>query len=180
MDDEVGRLQSELDSPDVNVRNWAAVWAGNHGVAASPLLPKLLEMIEGKLNDSRPAFPCGEFVSVGRILRQLNSTVESSTAIGDESEIFASCFKQVRSYLEVATGASASLLIYILVLIGPSAADAAQLVLDVVERTGDERIRHRAFQFAYWVDRQLLERTPWNNFAPQDPLERSRWEVPPE
>lgn len=180
MDDEVDQLRTELESSDEGIRNWAAVWAGNHGVASAPLLPKLLEMIEGKLNDSRPAFPCGEFVSVGRILRQLNSTVESRTASGDESEIFASCYKQIRSYLEVATGGSASLLIYILVLIGPPAADAAQLVLDVVERTGDERIRHRAFQFAYWVDRQLLERTPWNNYAPHDPLERSRWEVPPE
>lgn len=44
MDDEVDQLRTELESPDEGVRNWAAFWAGNHGVAAVPLLPKLLEM----------------------------------------------------------------------------------------------------------------------------------------
>ena len=65
--------------------------------------------------------------------------------------------------MEVATGASASLLIYILVLIGPSAANAAPAVIDAVVRTNDERIRYRAYQFACAHRGTLLRRVMRRN-----------------
>ena len=89
MDDEVDRLRTELASPEEQVRNWAAVWAGNHGVEAIPLLPTLFEMIEGKLNNSWDWFPCGEHVSVGRILRELSTAIDAGNANDEQRAIFA-------------------------------------------------------------------------------------------
>ncbi len=180
MDTEVDRLRTELASHNEQVSRWAAVWAGNHGVEAVPLLPKLFEMIEEKLNDSRDWFPWGEYISVGRILRELNKTIEAGSASDEQRTTFANSYEKILSHMDVATGASASLLIYNLVLIGPRARDASQIVLDLVLRTGDERLRHRAYQYAYFVDRGLLDQLPWSTFGPLDPMERAKWELSPE
>jgi hypothetical protein len=85
------------------------------------------------------------------------------------------CTSTVASLLETASGARASLLIYILALSGPQAKNAASIVSRVAIRLKDQRINHRAYQFACSACPEFAFTPPWCDFAPDTPEERSKW-----
>ena len=90
--------------------------------------------------------------------------------------IFEEGINRVLSLLKLATGASSSLLVRILVVVGPSVAWTAEDVLAATLREADPRMKYRAFQFALATQSALLQDLPWSTFAPIDAQERSKWE----
>jgi hypothetical protein len=175
MNEEVARLAIELESDDPVERSRAAIFAGNHGADATSLLPRLLEMVSGNLVPESFANRCGEYVSLGRILRSIHELKNQQLATDEMIRLSDHCFSTVITLLETASGARASLLIYILALSGPQAKHAASIVSRVAIRLEDQRINHRAYQFACSVCPELEMTPPWSDFAPDTPEERTKW-----
>lgn len=71
MNEDIAKLAIELEADDPAERSRAATFAGNHGVDATILLPRLLEMVCRNLVLESAANRCGEYVSLGRILRAI-------------------------------------------------------------------------------------------------------------
>jgi hypothetical protein len=67
-------------------------------------------------------------------------------------------------------------LIHILALSGPQAKRAASIVSRVAIRLEDQRINHRAYQFACSVCPEFELTPPWCDFAPDTPEERKNGE----
>ena len=175
MNDDIARLASELESDDPVERSRAAVFAGNHGAGATSLLPRLLEMVSGNLGLETAANRCGEYVSLGRILRSIQELKNQQLATDDMIQLSDHCTSTVISLLETASGARASLLIHILALSGPQAKRAASIVSRVAIRLEDQRINHRAYQFACSACPEFALTPPWCDFAPDTPEERKKW-----
>jgi hypothetical protein len=86
-----------------------------------------------------------------------------------------SALERFPSFIESARGASASLLIYVLVLVGPRMAYLSPRVLNATLRETDRHMRYRAYQFACVVAPSLLHKHPWSTFSPEDDRERAHW-----
>jgi hypothetical protein len=175
MNEEVAKLAIELEADDPAKRSRAATFAGNHGVDATILLPRLLEMVCGNLVLESAANRCGEYVSLGRILRSIQELKDQQLATDEMIRLSDHCTSTVASLLETASGARASLLIHILSLSGPQAKHAASIVSRVALRLEDQRINHRAYQFACSVCPEFVLTPPWCDFAPDTPEERTKW-----
>ena len=175
MNDDIAKLASELDADDPVERSRAAWFAGNYGADATSLLPRLLEMVSENLVLESAANRCGEYVSLGRILRSIQELENQQLADYEMIRLSNHCTSTVVSLLETASGARASLLIHILALSGPQAKHAASIVSRVAIRLEDQRINHRAYQFACSVCPEFALIPPWCDFAPDTPEERSKW-----
>ena len=175
MNDDIAKLASELDADDPVERSRAAWFAGNYGADATSLLPRLLEMVSENLVLESAANRCGEYVSLGRILRSIQELENQQLADYEMIRLTNHCTSTVVSLLETASGARASLLIHILALSGPQAKHAASIVSRVAIRLEDQRINHRAYQFACSVCPELALTPPWCDFAPDTPEERTKW-----
>ena len=175
MNEAVERLAIELESDDPVERSRAAWFAGNHGADATSLLPRLLEMVLRNLVLEFTENRCGEYVSVGRILRSIQELKTQQLATDEMMRLSDHCILTVLSLLESAAGARASLLIYALALSGPQAKHAASVVSRVAIQLEDQRIKHRAYQFACSVCSEIALTPPWSDFAPDNPEERTKW-----
>ena len=175
MNDDIAKLAIELESDDPAERSRASTFVGNHGADATILLPRLLEMVSGNLVLKSDANRCGEYVSLGRILRSIQELKNEQLATDEMIRLSDHCTSTVASLLETASGARASLLIHILALCGPQAKHAASIVSRVAIRLGDQRINYRAYQFACSVCPDFALTPPWCDFAPDTPEERKRW-----
>jgi hypothetical protein len=175
MSNDIDRLRFDLSSSNEEAQFWAAVHAGNYGAEAVGLLPRLLEMMSENLTDV-PTRRWGEFVSVGRILHAIESLRATGNANDELLTRSEEAINRVLSFLDSASGASASLLVRILVLVGPRMSEAAPAVLAAALRDKDPRMRYRAYQFAYAVNPSLLTKHPWCTFAPEDEEERVKWQ----
>ena len=172
---DIAKLAVELVSDDPAERSRAATFAGNHGADATILLPRLLEMVSEDLVLESAANRCGEYVSLGRILRSVQELKNQQLATDKMIQLSDYCISRVVYLLETASGARASLLIYILALSGPQAKRAASIVSRVAIQMEDQRINHRAYQFACSVCPEFALIPPWCDFAPDTPEERSKW-----
>lgn len=172
---EIAKLAIELVSDDPAERSRAATFAGNHGTDATILLPRLLEIVSEDLILESAANRCGEYVSLGRILRSIQELKNQQLATDEMIQLSDHCISRVAYLLETASGARASLLIYTLALSGPQAKHAASIVSRVALRLEDQRINHRAYQFACSVCPEFVLTPPWCDFAPDTPEERTKW-----
>ena len=175
MNDDIAKLASELDADDPVERSRAAWFAGNYGADATSLLPRLLEMVSRNLVLEHTENRCGEYVSVGRILRSIQELKVQQLATDEMVQLSDHCTSTFKSLLESAAGARASLLIYSLALSGPQAKHAASTVSRVATRLKDQRIDYRAYQFACSVCPELAQTPPWCDFAPDNAEERTKW-----
>ena len=114
-------------------------------------------------------------MSLGRILRSIQELKNQQLATDEMIQVSDYFISRVVYLLETASGARASLLIHILALSGPQAKHAASIVSRVALRLEDQRINHRAYQFACSVCPEFVLTPPWCDFAPDTPEERSKW-----
>ena len=175
MNEAVEALKLDLESDDPRKRSSAAGFAGNYGADAMSLLPQLLEMVSQNLVPDSAGTRFGEFVSVGRILRSIEELRNQELASDEMVRLSDHCVSTILSLLDSAAGARASLLIYVLVLIGPRTAHTASVVSRIATRSVDQRIKYRAYQFACSVCPELASQPPWSDFAPADADERVKW-----
>jgi hypothetical protein len=175
MNEDIAKLAIELESDDPVERSRAASFAGNYGADATCLLPRLLEMVCRNSVLESAANPCGEYVSLGRILRSIQELKNQQRATDEMIQLLDHCTSTVTSLLETASGARASLLIHILALSCPQAKHAASMVSRVAIRLEDQRIKHRAYQFACSVCPEFALTPPWCDYAPDTPEERNKW-----
>ena len=131
----LAKILEELQSAEQRVSDTAATFSGNLGADAYCLLPQLLSMIEGKLSPQSERFGFGEFVSSGRILQAI--ALRRRAGLATEEMIFESdrSISKINEFLRIATGASVSLLIYVLALTGPSSSDSIREVASIASRS---------------------------------------------
>ncbi len=139
------------------------------------LFRDFLVMISGSLVLESAANRCGEYVSLGRILRSIQELKNQLLATDEMIRLSDHCTSTVASLLETASGARASLLIHILALSGPQSKHAASIVSRVAIQLEDQRINHRAYQFACSVCPEFALTPSWCDFAPDTPEERTKW-----
>ncbi len=175
MNEAVEALAHELESDDPRERSRAALFAGNYGAHAICLLPRLLEMVSLNPVTDSAGTSCGEFVSVGRILRSIEDLKKQELATVEMVRLADHCISAILSHLDTATGARASLLIHTLALTGPRTAHAASVVSRVAAQSEDQRMKYRAYQFACSVCPELTSIPPWSDFAPADAEDRVKW-----
>jgi len=168
----LAKILEELKGAEQRVSDAAATFSGNEGADAYCLLPQLLSMIAGKLSPTSERFCFGEFVSSGRILQAIE--LQRRDGLATEEMIFESdrSITKINEFLSVATGASVSLLIYVLALTGRRCSDSINQVASIASQSLDRRLQYRAYQFICSISPELASTHPWSEFAPENSEER--------